>query len=139
MQSGRIFLGRFVGSGRPLGALKPSKNVGGLRPPHFWMVLKPPVVAQTPKTDPQNSGQTAFRYPAFIKNDPMLRFWLWCPWPPWTSWPWPLRGPSGLVVVCLLGVVGGGCRLVWCLCRFCGLFCLRPLPANRAEMTCWSC
>ena len=31
--------------------------------PHFWMALKPPGAAQTPKTDPKNSGQTAFRYP----------------------------------------------------------------------------
>jgi hypothetical protein len=51
----------------------------------------------------------------------MCGFWRWHPWPPWTSWPWPLRGPLGLVVVCLLGVVGGGC-LVWCLCRFSCLF-----------------
>ena len=28
------------------------------------MVLKPPGAAQTPKTDPTNSGQTAFRDPA---------------------------------------------------------------------------
>jgi hypothetical protein len=27
------------------------------------MVLKPPEAAQTPKTDPTNSGQIAFRYP----------------------------------------------------------------------------
>jgi hypothetical protein len=27
------------------------------------MVVKPPGVAQTPKTDPKKSGQTAFRYP----------------------------------------------------------------------------
>ncbi len=56
-------LGRLLGSGRPLGALKPSQNVGGRSPLHFWMVLKLPGAAQTPKTDPQNSGQTAFRYP----------------------------------------------------------------------------
>ena len=34
----------------------------------FWMVLKPPGAAQTPKTDPTNSGQTAFRYPAYGKQ-----------------------------------------------------------------------
>jgi hypothetical protein len=28
------------------------------------MVLKPPEAAQTPKTDPNKSDQTAFRYPA---------------------------------------------------------------------------
>ncbi len=28
------------------------------------MALRPPGAAQTPKTDPKNSGQTAFRYPA---------------------------------------------------------------------------
>ena len=40
----------FSGSGRPRGALKPSKKVGGFAPPPFWMVLKHPGAAQTPKT-----------------------------------------------------------------------------------------
>ncbi len=46
------------------GGFKSIQKGGGLRPPHFWMVLKPPGAAQTPKTDPKHSGQTAFRYPA---------------------------------------------------------------------------
>ena len=39
------------------------------------MVLKPPGAAQTPKTDPQNSGQTAFRYPdqVFYRLDTDLK------------------------------------------------------------------
>jgi hypothetical protein len=53
-------------SGRPLGALKTIQKCGGRSPSHFWMVLKPPGAAQTPKTDPNNSGQTAFRYPGSI-------------------------------------------------------------------------
>ena len=39
------------GSGRPRGDLTPSKDGGvGVRPPPFWMVLKLPGAAQTPKT-----------------------------------------------------------------------------------------
>ena len=46
----------FWGSGRPLGALEPFKKGGGLRPPPFWMVFKPPGAAQTPKmTDFQSN------------------------------------------------------------------------------------
>ena len=33
-------------------------------PPPFWMLLKPPGAAQTPKSDPKSPGQTAFKYPA---------------------------------------------------------------------------
>ncbi len=44
----------------------------GLRPPYFWMVFKPPGAAQTPKTDPQNSGQTAFRYPDKVWTVPEM-------------------------------------------------------------------
>ena len=39
----------FLGSGRPRGALKPSKEVGGDAPQLSWMVSKPPGAAQTPK------------------------------------------------------------------------------------------
>ena len=40
----------FSGSGRSRGAIKTIQKGGGLRPTHFWMVLKPPGAAQTPKT-----------------------------------------------------------------------------------------
>jgi hypothetical protein len=63
-------LGRFLRSGRPLGAFKPSKRCGGRPPQHFWMVLKPPGAVETPRTDPQNSGQTAFRYPDIALETP---------------------------------------------------------------------
>ncbi len=42
------------------------QKCGGPRPPHFWMVLKPPGAAQAPNKDPENSGQTAFRYPDLL-------------------------------------------------------------------------
>ena len=50
------------------GGFKTIQKRGGRGPLHFWMVLKPPGAAQTPKTDPQNSGQTAFRYPAIPES-----------------------------------------------------------------------
>ncbi len=45
------------------GGFKNIQKCGGRSPPHFWLVLKLPGAAPTPKTDQQNSGQTAFRYP----------------------------------------------------------------------------
>ncbi len=46
----------FWGSGRPLGALEPSKKAVGETPHLSWMVLKPQGAAQTPKmTDFQSN------------------------------------------------------------------------------------
>ena len=45
------------------GGFESIQKCGGRSPPPFWMVSKPPGAAQTPKTDPNKSGQTAFRYP----------------------------------------------------------------------------
>ena len=58
------FFGSVFGVWAAPGGFKTIQKCGGLRPPHFWMILKPPEAAQTPKTDPNKSGQTAFRYPA---------------------------------------------------------------------------
>ncbi len=33
------------------------QKCGGRNPLHFWMVLKPPGAAQTPKTDPKNPAR----------------------------------------------------------------------------------
>ena len=60
------FFGSVFGVWAAPGGFKTIQKCRGLRPPHFWMFLKPPGAAQTPKTDRQNSGQTAFRYPAEV-------------------------------------------------------------------------
>jgi hypothetical protein len=57
------FCGSVFGVWAAPGGFKTIQKCRGFRPPHFWMVLKPPGAAQTPKTDPTNSGQIAFRYP----------------------------------------------------------------------------
>ncbi len=62
------FCGSVFGAWAAHGGSKNIQKCRGRSPPHFWMVLKPPGAAQTPKTDPKNSGQTAFRYPVQIQN-----------------------------------------------------------------------
>ncbi len=57
------FFGSVFGVWAAPGGFETLQKCGGRSPPHFWMVLKPRGAAQTPKTDPQNSGQTAFGYP----------------------------------------------------------------------------
>ena len=57
------FVGSVFGIWAAPGGFKTVQKRGGRSSPPFWMVLKPPGAAQTPKTDPTNSGQTAFRYP----------------------------------------------------------------------------
>ncbi len=57
------FCGSVFGVWAAPGGFKTIQKCGGRSPLHFWMVLKPPGAAQTPKTDPTNSGQIAFRYP----------------------------------------------------------------------------
>ena len=59
-----FLLGRFLGSGRPLGALKPSKKVGGEAPHLLGGFQSPQGPPRPQKPTPKNSGQTAFRYPA---------------------------------------------------------------------------
>ena len=51
------FFGSVFGVWTAPGGFKTIQKFGGLRPPHFWMVLKPSGAAQTPKTDPKNPAR----------------------------------------------------------------------------------
>ncbi len=55
------------------GVFKTIQTGGGLRPPSFWVLLKSPGAAQTPKTGPSISVQTAVRCP----GRPPLRKWTY--------------------------------------------------------------
>jgi len=61
---------RLWGSGRPQAAGKPSKKMGGPRPPAFWKVSRPPGAAQTPKIDDCRSAKKSY-----IKN-PVVTTWV---------------------------------------------------------------
>ncbi len=63
------FVGSVFGVWAAPAGFKTIQKCGGLRPPHFWMVIKPPGAAQAPNTDPKNAGQTAFRYPVLIMGN----------------------------------------------------------------------
>ena len=51
------------------GGFRSIQKGGGLRPPPFWMVLKPPGAAQTPKTDPKNPARLPSGTQAFVGPD----------------------------------------------------------------------